>query len=93
MSDSSLGQLLTNISCLLSYFSQHGLKPNTRWVRADGPEPSGPRAALEGACGQCTGCTVSLSALGLKTDFKWSDKPVKVSVADGWWHSQAEPSI
>jgi hypothetical protein len=38
---------------------------------------------------------VSLSALGLKTDFKWSDKPVKVSVlvalADP--HSKAELSI
>jgi len=47
-------------------------------VCADGPETSGLPAALEGACGQCTGCTVSLSALGLKTEFKWSDKPVKV---------------
>jgi hypothetical protein len=49
-------------------------------LAADGvesrPAEVGP---LEGECGECGGCTVQLAALGLKTDFKWSDTPVKVS--------------
>jgi hypothetical protein len=62
-------------------------------LAADGvesrPAEVGP---LEGECGECGGCTVQLAALGLKTDFKWSDTPVKVSTPPPYseWERERE---